>query len=132
MTTGDGPYVLDASALLAVLNREAGADLVLPLLPRAWMSSVNWSEVVQKAMARGVAVGSRMRRDVEAIGVVIVPFEPDDAERAARLWQSAPRAGLSLGDRACLALAQHRDAVAVTADRDWAALRLDVAIRVVR
>jgi len=125
-------HVLDASALLAVLQREAGADRVLPVLEGALMSSVNWSEVVQKAAARGVAVGPRMRRDVEAIGVTIVPFQPDDAESAARVWESAPRAGLSLGDRACLALARDRGAVALTTDRAWAALALDVDVVVVR
>jgi PIN domain nuclease of toxin-antitoxin system len=96
------------------------------------MSSVNWSEVVQKAAARGVAVDRRMRRDVEAIGVRIVPFAPDDAEAAAGIWSAAPQAGLSLGDCACLALARERGAVALTTDRAWAALPLDVPVRVVR
>jgi PIN domain nuclease of toxin-antitoxin system len=124
--------VLDASALLAVLQREAGAEVVLPVIEGALMSSVNWSEVVQKAAARGVAVDRRMRRDVEAIGVRIVPFAPDDAEAAAGIWEAAPRAGLSLGDRACLALARDRGAVALTTDRAWAALPLGVTVEVVR
>jgi ribonuclease VapC len=128
----DAGHVLDASALLAVLQREAGAEVVLPLIEGALMSSVNWSEVVQKAAARGVAVGRRMRRDVEAIGVRIVPFAPDDAEAAAGIWSAAPRAGLSLGDRACLALARDRGAVALTTDRAWATLPLNVPVRVVR
>jgi PIN domain nuclease of toxin-antitoxin system len=123
---------LDASALVAVLQREAGAEVVLPVIEGALMSSVNWSEVVQKAAARGVAVDRRMRRDVEAIGVRIVPFAPDDAEAAAGIWEAAPRAGLSLGDRACLALARDRGAVALTTDRAWAALPLGVTVEVVR
>ena len=125
-------HVLDASALLAVLHQEPGCELVLPVLAGALMSSVNWSEVVQKAAARGVAVDPGMRRDVQAIGLRFVPFEPADAEHAARIWEAAPRAGLSLGDRACLALATDRGAVVVTADRAWASLPLDVPIRVVR
>jgi PIN domain nuclease of toxin-antitoxin system len=124
--------VLDASALLAVLNQEAGADRVLPVLAGALMSSVNWAEVVQKATARGVSVDAGTRRDVEAVGVRIVPFGVDDAEQTARIWVAAPSAGLSLGDRACLALAVERGAVAVTADRAWAALPLDVPVEVVR
>jgi PIN domain nuclease of toxin-antitoxin system len=128
----DAGHVLDASALLAVLQREAGAEVVLPLIEGALMSSVNWSEVMQKAAARGVAVDRRMRRDVEAIGVRIVPFAPDDAEAAAGIWSAAPQAGLSLGDRACLALAREHGAVALTTDRAWAALPLDVPVRVVR
>jgi PIN domain nuclease of toxin-antitoxin system len=125
-------HVLDASALLAVLQRETGAEVVLPALEGALISSVNWSEVVQKAAARGVAVGERMRHDVEAIGVRIVPFEADDAEDAAAIWAAAPRAGLSLGDRACLALARARGAVALTTDRAWTSLPLDVSVEVVR
>lgn len=125
-------HVLDASALLVVLQQEAGADVVLPALDGALISSVNWSEVVQKAAARGVAVGRRMRRDVEAIGVRIVPFEADDAEGAAGIWTAAPGAGLSLGERACLALARARGAVALTTDRAWASLPLDVSVEVVR
>ncbi len=124
--------MLDASALLAVLQKEAGAEVVLPVLQGALMSSVNWSEVVQKAASRGVAVRPRMRRDVEAIGVRIVPFEAGDAEQAAGMWAAAPRAVLSLGDRACLALARDRSAVALTTDRAWAALALNVAVKVVR
>jgi ribonuclease VapC len=125
-------HVLDASALLAVLQQEAGAEVVLAVLEGALMSSVNWSEVVQKAAARGVAVSHRLRRDVEAIGVQIVPFEPADAEAAAAVWSAAPRAGLSLGDRACLALARDRGAVALTTDRAWASLPLGVPVQVVR
>jgi ribonuclease VapC len=98
----------------------------------ALMSSVNWSEVVQKTVARRVAVGAGFRRDMEATGVSIVPFEPGDAERAAELWRRAPRSGLSLGDRACLALARDRRGVAVTAERLWAELPLDVSVKVVR
>jgi PIN domain nuclease of toxin-antitoxin system len=124
--------VLDATALLTVLQQEAGAEVVLPVLHGALMSSVNWCEVVQKAAARGVAVGRHMRRDVEAVGVLIVPFEADDAEAAAAIWSAAPRAGLSLGDRACLALALERGAVALTTDRTWASLPLGVAVEVVR
>ncbi|HEY7200220.1 MAG TPA: type II toxin-antitoxin system VapC family toxin [Candidatus Dormibacteraeota bacterium] len=126
------PHVLDASALLAVLNQEAGAEQVLPLLSGALISAVNWSEVVQKALARGVAVGPRMRLDVEAVGVRILPFGVEDADLTAQLWRSAPRSGLSLGDRACLALARQRDGVAVTADRAWAELSLGVPVKVVR
>jgi PIN domain nuclease of toxin-antitoxin system len=127
-----GEHVLDASALLVVLNREPGIERVLSVLPGAVMSAVNWSEVVQKALARGVALGPRMRSDVRAMGVTIVAYDADDAERAAQIWQAAPGAGLSLGDRACLALADRRGAPAVTADRAWADLPLNVPLVVVR
>jgi len=90
--------VLDASALLAVLSQEAGADQVVPLLDGAAMSAVNWSETVQKAAARGVAT-QRLRSEVEAFGVTIVPFDSAQAEGAATLWPRTASAGLSLGDR---------------------------------
>lgn len=124
--------MLDASALLAVLNQEAGMDIVVPLMPGAVMSAVNWSEVVQKALARGVVAEPRMRQDVEASGVTFLPFEVQDGERAASVWQRSPRQGLSLGDRACLALAEARGATAVTADRTWANLRLGIEVLVIR
>jgi PIN domain nuclease of toxin-antitoxin system len=77
-------------------------------------------------------VDPRTRLDVEAAGVTIVPFDPEHAEEAARLWVAAPRSGLSLGDRACLALARSRGAVAMTTDRAWADMALDVSVQVVR
>ena len=128
----DAVHVLDASALLAVLNQEAGMDVVLPLLPGALMSAVNWSEVVQKALARNVPASLQMREHVEAAGVDILPFEVEDGEGAALVWHRAPRHGLSLGDRACLALAQARGATAVTADRGWAQLSVGVEVLVIR
>jgi len=116
--------VLDASALLAVLSQEAGADQVVPLLDGAAMSAVNWSETVQKAAARGVAT-QRLRSEVEA-------FDSAQAEGAATLWPRTASAGLSLGDRACLALA-HREVVpAVTADRAWSTVSVDVDVHVIR
>jgi PIN domain nuclease of toxin-antitoxin system len=122
---------LDASALLAVLNREPGSDQVVPLLDRAVMSAVNWSETVQKALARNVPADG-LRQDVEGLGVTIVPFTVGDAERAAQLWVQTQALGLSLGDRACLALAQREAVPAVTTDRVWAGLSLGVRITVVR
>jgi ribonuclease VapC len=122
---------LDASALLAVLQREPGADAVVPLLGRAAISAVNWSETVQKALARSVPMQG-LRRDIEALGVSIVPFVAADAEEAAGLWPQTVQAGLSLGDRACLALA-HREAVpALTTDRAWRSLSIGVDIQVIR
>lgn len=123
--------VLDASALLTVLNREPGADVVVPLLGHARMSAVNWSEVVQKAAGRGIATGD-LRRNIESIGVTIIPFDAHDAEEAASLWPRTAPAGLSLADRACLALAQREGLPAVTTDRVWAGLALPIQVQVIR
>ena len=123
--------VLDASALLVVLHDEAGAATVEPLLEGAAISSVNWSEVVQKAVSRGLDV-SRLREEVEALGVRIATFDADAAEATARLWSATKNAGLSLGDRACLALAGALGVTAVTADRAWASLNTAITVQLVR
>lgn len=120
-----GPCVLDASALLAMLHGEPGGDLVEPLLSGATISSVNWAEVLQKSVAAGISTDG-MREDIEATGCAIEPFLPEDAQRTAHLWPSTVRKGLSLGDRACLALAARLARPAITADRVW----LDVAVGV--
>jgi PIN domain nuclease of toxin-antitoxin system len=122
-------YVLDASALLAFLQREPGAKLVEQTLDLSVISSVNWSEVAQKAAARGAGVAA-LRQQLEALGLTIVPFAAVDAERAAALWPVGRKAGLSLGDRACLALAGLLGTPALTTDRLWAKLALGEPFRV--
>jgi ribonuclease VapC len=114
-------YVLDASALLAWLNEEAGAEKVEPLLEKSAISTVNLSETLQKSLARGVDV-TGLKEDLAALGLTVVDFTPTDAEMAAGLWTHTRHLGLSLGDRCCLATARRLDIPAVTADRDWAQL----------
>jgi PIN domain nuclease of toxin-antitoxin system len=114
----EGEHVLDASALIALLWEEAGAESVEPLLGRAAISAVNWAEVLQRYTAHGLAVAGRAD-GIEALGVRIEPFTPADAAAAAELWGSTRSAGLSLGDRACLALARRLGAPAYTADGAW-------------
>lgn len=121
--------VADASALLAVLFREAGFDAV-PLDGTA-VSAVNWSEVVQVAHRRGADLRG-FRDAFAAEGAVILPFTAADAEAAARLWPSTRQVGLSLADRACLTLARTLDVPVLTADRAWARLDLGVGVVLVR
>lgn len=123
--------VLDASALLAMLHDEAGGEKVEPLLAAAVISSVNWSEVVQKSIARNVWDES-LRADLEALGLSIVPFTREDAEGAARLWHRTRARGLSLGDRACLALGHRLGLPVVTTDRAWKGAVPGLDVRVVR
>jgi PIN domain nuclease of toxin-antitoxin system len=125
--------VLDASALLALLNREAGAAQVAGKLDVAWISTVNWAEVVQKAIERGVARGpAEMREDLMAMGLELREFTAAQAEVAAGMWPSTRSIGLSLADRACLALALQSKAAVLTADRAWAGLVLGLDIQVIR
>lgn len=123
--------VLDASALLAALHDEPGGDLVEQELEHAVISSVNWSEVLYKSLAQGVKIEG-LREDLEVLGLSIEPFTPEDAEIAAELWSQAGSLGLSLGDRACLALALRLGLPVLTADRAWKKLNLPIEIRAIR
>ncbi|MFH1140635.1 MAG: type II toxin-antitoxin system VapC family toxin [Chloroflexota bacterium] len=123
--------VLDASALLAALRGEPGGHDVEVRLEQAAMSSVNLAEVLQRSLARGVRVDG-LRKDLEALGLTISPFTAEDAEASAKLWPATHGLGLSLGDRACLALALRLSLPAVTADQVWGELRIGVDIQVIR
>lgn len=122
--------VVDASALLAMLNGEPGSDVVAAALGIAAMSAVNWSEVVQKVTDRGVSAEG-LADEMAALGLEILPFDLEAAELTARLRAAGAR-GLSLADRACLATARSRRWPVVTADRGWAALDVGVEVRVIR
>jgi PIN domain nuclease of toxin-antitoxin system len=111
--------VLDASALLAFLLNEPGADRVRPALPTAIISAVNLAETYGKL----VRYGKRLEDAAALIGRLrlrVVPFDTDQARIAVSLWEPTRAAGLALGDRACLALALSLEAPAVTADSRWA------------
>ena len=116
--------VLDASALLAYLQRETGADLVKAALGEALISTVNWTEVVQKAAATADQIEA-LREDIQSLGLVIQPFSTAQAEIAGRLRQSTAALGLSLADRACLALGIDTQSLVYTADRIWREIALD-------
>ena len=94
--------VLDTSAVLAWLRDEPGANVVHPLLRVAIMSAANWSETWQKLHQHGADAGRATSR-LRTLGVRVEPLTEADAVTAARLWTSTRAAGLSLGDRCCLA-----------------------------
>ena len=134
MTNASGTqrHVLDASALLAFAQGEPGGNTVRPLLPMSFVSALNWSEVYQKGVRYGLPIEG-LGSDLAAAGLVIVPFGAEDAEAAARLWPQTRSLGLSLGDRACLALALTLGAPVWTADRAWQELMIsDLTVRLVR
>lgn len=132
VSNGSPNYVLDASALLAWLHREPGLEIVEASLRRSVISSVNWAEVLQKIIARGIREPEAVAGELQYLGLSVVPFTADDAERAARLWSMGRQAGLSLGDRACLSLAQRLGLTALTADRRWATLETGVDVQLIR
>ena len=110
--------VLDSSAVLALLLAEPGADKVAGVLPDACLSAVNLAEIVGKLSERGMPAADAQRA-VEALGVEIVPFDGEQAVAAGELRPATRALGLSLGDRACLALARQRGLAALTADGAW-------------
>lgn len=126
-----GGYVLDASALLAVLFEEKGAAKVEPVMSGASISAVNFGEVVAKLVDRGVA-DEDIVRDLAELDIEVVDVDRRQAELAGLLRRMTKEAGLSLGDRSCLALAREYEATAVTADRAWAKLKVGAKIMLVR
>lgn len=114
-----------------MLHREPGGNEVGRAIRRALISSVNWSEVLQKSLQRGVGIAGT-RGDVEALGLTVVPFSSAEAELAAELWESTRRLGLSLGDRACIATGILAKAKVLTAERSWAKLDVGARIEVIR
>jgi len=129
--TGAGVYVLDASALLAAMLGEPGAERVREVLSEARVGTVNLSEVVAKLQDHGVP-DPVIDESLEDLGLVVVPFDAAQAVRAGKLRGITRAAGLSLGDRACLALAGEIGGIALTTDRAWNAIRVGVAIEQAR
>jgi ribonuclease VapC len=111
-------FVLDASALLCLLQEEKGAERVAHALPAAVIGAVNYSEVVSKLVESGLD-------DVTVDGLIdtlqlkVVSFDQRQARLAGSLRATTRKLGLSLGDRACLALAAVEGATAMTCERAW-------------
>jgi PIN domain nuclease of toxin-antitoxin system len=121
--------VLDASALLAYLQRESNADRVETLLldHPCLISAVNLAETLARLADWNIPLALAEAR-ILGLEIAVIPFDQAFARQAAELRAPTRKLGLSLGDRACLALARARGAVAVTADRAW--LKLDAGIGV--
>jgi PIN domain nuclease of toxin-antitoxin system len=123
-------YVLDASALLCLLNAEPGQEVVADALSESVMSAVNLSEVVAKLCDHGLS-DADIRDALDGLSLDVRPFTSDQAYASGALRRLTRELGLSLGDRACLALAAELGAVALTADRQWVQIG-EVQIKVVR
>lgn len=125
--------VLDSSAVLAVLNGEPGEDVVRRWLagPVAVLCSVNLAEVVTKLVEQGAAE-TTIQRALATVQLEVADFDAELAYAAGLLRAATRQAGLSLGDRACLALGIRLKLPVVTADRSWAGLGLPVEVVVVR
>ena len=109
--------VVDASALLAFLQGEPGADVVEAALERGvTCGAANWSEAAQKVLGKQ-RNWTLARALLESYSITVEPVRIEDAEWAASRWQ--PGEGLSLGDRLCLALGERKDGPVLTADAEW-------------
>ena len=122
--------VIDASAVLAALYGEPGSDRVDGVLADALISAVNAAEVISKLTERGMAA-ELARNALVQTGATIVAFDLDQAAVVGALRPLTRTAGLSLGDRACLALAKRRGLPAMTADAAWVGLAEAVGVEVV-
>ena len=122
---------VDASALLALLNQEPGGERVAAAMPDGVaLSAVNLSEVVAKLSEAGLPEAA-VHQALDPLGLQTAAFDAELAYRAGLLRPLTRGAGLSLGDRACLALAQRLGLPVLTADRTWAELQLGVAVQVI-
>lgn len=124
--------VLDASALLALLNGESGADKLTPeLLSTATASTVNLAEVQGKLVSRGLAPSDAWEATLSPIREATA-FTAEHVQAAGNLIAETRALGLSIGDRACLALGIALKAPVYTADKSWKKLKLGVPIHVIR
>ena len=123
--------VLDSSAILAVLNDEPGADVVEAMMDDALVSTVNYAEVVAKLVERG-SPALAAQAALQSIALTTVDFDIALAQRTGGLRGETMNRGLSLGDRACLALAEREGVPTLTGNRSWIGAVSSVEIRIIR
>lgn len=123
--------VLDAGTVLAAIQNEAGSGYAEQVIPRSVILSVNLSEVATVLVRNSMPfpVASQV---LNSLGLEVVPFDAGLALRAASLYPAGKPLGLSLGDRACLALAIQLGAPVYTTERKWVGLDLPVRVELIR
>ena len=124
-----GDVVLDASAILALIFEEPGSDRVEAHLPGALVSTVNIAEVATRLLAFDMPVET-VETMIDTLQLSIQVFDYDQALAVGQLRSVTRSAGLSLGDRACLALAKARNTRALTTDRAWESIAGEAAVDV--
>lgn len=123
--------VLDTSALLAFVWREEGAEVVDRCIGDSVISTVNFSEAISKLVDRGASLETA-RKTLGIAPPDVIVFDQALAEQTGGLIARTRQFGLSLGDRACLALAARQGLPALTGDRIWSGLDIGVEIRLIR
>ncbi|MCO5192856.1 MAG: type II toxin-antitoxin system VapC family toxin [Anaerolineae bacterium] len=122
---------LDASALLAFLFRESGHEIVAQHIGDSVLSTVNLSEVLARFVRDGHSAEAVLHK-IQRTSIKIVPFSPQQALLAANITPATRPWGLSMADRACLALAMERQIPALSADRTWQDAQLTVDVILIR
>jgi ribonuclease VapC len=124
--------ILDASAVLALIHDEPGAELVANAMAESMIGTPNLAEVISKLVDAQINPAD-VRQLLVAAGVIIEPLTTDDAELAGALRSVKGGRQLSLGDRCCLALTiRSAPAIVMTADRAWQKLDLPIEVRLIR
>jgi PIN domain nuclease of toxin-antitoxin system len=123
--------ILDSSAIMAAVLNEPGADKVNPYIGVAAMSAVNYAEAFTSLLSKGV---DPVLADMTLNGFNLRIFNVTEAhaKTAALLWPITSKAGLSLGDRLCIALALELDDVVLTSDRAWATVPHGAKVTLIR
>lgn len=122
---------MDASAILALLRSEPGADSVASVINGSLVTSVNFAEAGARMVDWGDTPAIAVTT-LRALKMTVVPFDAELALATMLLRENTRVSGLSLGDRACLALATREGLPALTADRVWGDLKLDCKVQLIR
>jgi len=123
--------VLDASALLAFLRNEPGAAEVAAVLKLSCISAVNLAETISKMVEYGKPLDD-VAFQIERLRIPVIPFDAEHAKLVASLWKATRVVGLSLGDRACLALGLKTGLPVLTTERAWENIKVGVSVGVIR
>jgi ribonuclease VapC len=123
--------VLDASAVLASIQHEPGADVVDTASPGAAISAVNFAEVVSKLIMRGLPEADAMMA-ARRFGAAVISADEEEAASAGAIHAMTRAAGISMADAFCLALAKRRGCAVLTSDRAWKSLDLGVEVTLIR
>jgi ribonuclease VapC len=121
--------IFDASAVLALLRKEPGGETVARHLPDGMISAINLAEAMAVLVRKGMPA-DEAQEVLDELELIVVPFDREQAYRTGRLALITDARGLSLGDRACLALAETRRRPALTAEKQWD--KINAGVKIVR
>ncbi|GAB4241212.1 MAG: PIN domain-containing protein [Stanieria sp.] len=114
--------------LIAILRQEPSSEVGEQFLNEALISTVNLAEVTTY-LARNSVPPETIKEALAAFPIEVVPFDRDQGLMAGYLYPACKYLGLSLGDRACLALAKSKSLPVLTADKAWLKLKIDISVK---